>query len=138
MADLAITAANVLGVAGSFAKSEYVAGVAIAAGDAVYVDTANDNVLKLAHAGGTLLEATVKGIALNGAAAGQPCSICTLGDLDVGAALTVAGIYILSVNAGKICPAADLASSSFCSVLGVASATDNLQLLINNSGVEKP
>ena len=138
MADLSITPGDVLGVAGSFAKSEYVAGATIAAGDVVYVDTAASNVLKLAQADGTLLEATVKGIALNGAATGQPVSICTSGSLDVGATLAVAGVYILSAAAGKICPVADLASSSYCSILGVASATDNLKLIINNSGAEKP
>lgn len=138
MADLSVTAANVLGVSGSFAKSECVAGATIAAGDVVYVDTAASNVLKLAQADGTALEATVKGIALNGAATGQPVSICTSGSLNVGATLTVAEIYILSANAGKIAPASDLASSSYCSILGVASSATNLKLTINNSGAEKP
>lgn len=138
MADLSPTPGSVIGVAGAFAKSEYVAGAAIVAGDIVYVDTANSNVLKLALASGTALQATVKGVALNGASTGQPCSICTSGSINMGCTLTVAGVYILSTNAGKFCLVADLASSSYCSILGVASAADNLKLTINNSGAEKP
>jgi hypothetical protein len=115
-----------------------VAGATIEAGNTVYVDTAASNVLKLAQADGTALEATVKGVALNGASTGQPCSVCTSGSLNLGATLTVGTIYILSVVAGKICPAADIASSSYMSILGVASAADNLKMVINNSGAEKP
>lgn len=137
MADLSITAADVYAADGAVSKQEYVAGATIAAGDVVYVDTANSNVLKLAQADGTALEATVKGIALCGAATGQPVVIATSGDLDVGASLTVAAVYILSATAGKIAPVADLASSSFASIIGVATAADNLKLNIFNSGAEK-
>lgn len=137
MPDLSITPANVIAAEGA-SKAEYVAGATIAAGDAVYIDTANSNVLKLAQADGTALEATVAGIALCGASTGQPCLIATAGDVDLGATLTVAQIYILSANAGKICAASELASSSYCSIIGVADAADNIGLSIHNSGVEKP
>jgi hypothetical protein len=137
MADISVTAADVVGVSGSYSQAQYIAGATITAGQAVYVDTANDNVLKLAQADGTALEATVKGIALCGASAGQPCIIATSGDIDIGASLTVATVYILSATAGGVCPVADLASSSYLSVIGVATDTDNLHIGINNSGVEK-
>lgn len=136
MADLSITAANV--VADSVSKQEYTAGAAITAGQAVYIDTANSNVVKLAQADGTALEATVKGIALNSASTGQPVLIAVSGTLDLGATLTVATVYIVSTAAGGICPVGDLASSSYLSIIGVGTAADELTIGILNSGVEKP
>lgn len=138
MADLSITAGSVVADDGAVSKQEYVAGATITAGQAVYVDTANSNVLKLAQADGTALEATVKGIALNGASTGQPCVIAVSGNLDLGATLTVGTAYILSATAGAIAPISDLASSSYLSIIGVATATDNLYMNVFNSGVEKP
>lgn len=137
MADLTITAANVAATQGAVTRHDCYAGATIAAGDVCYLDTAASNVAKLAQADGTALEATIKGIALNGAASGQPIALATTGSLNVGASLTVATVYILSANAGKICPAADLGSSSFLSVVGVATAADAMLLGIVNSGVEK-
>ena len=138
MADLSITAGSVVAADGAVSKQEYVAGATITAGQLVYVDTANSNVLKLAQADGTALEATVKGIAMCSGSAGQPITVATGGDIDIGASLTVATIYVLSATAGKICPSADIASSSYMSLVGLATAADNLKLVITNSGVEKP
>jgi hypothetical protein len=138
MADLAPVAADVVAADGEVTKAEHIAGAAIAAGDWLYMDTAASNVMKLAQADGTAIEATVYGVALNTAALGQPVLVATAGDLDFGCVLTVAQVYILSVNAGKICPVGDLAASSYCSIVGVGTVADNLQIKIHNSGVEKP
>ena len=78
------------------------------------------------------------GVALNGGATGQPIIVAVSGKFNPGATVAVGTVYILSATAGGICPAADLASSSFCSVIGVGTDTDELTLGINNSGVEKP
>lgn len=138
MADLSITAASVTADVGAVSVYYGTAGATIAAGDVVYIDTGASNVLKLAQADGTALEATVKGIAMCGGATGQPIVVATGGDIDVGATLTVATIYVLSATAGKLCPSADIASSSYMSMIGLATAADNLKLVITNSGVEKP
>lgn len=137
MADLSITAANVSATEGEVSRYECYAGATITAGQVVYIDTAASNVAKLAESDGAALAATVKGVALNGAATGQPLSVATSGDLDIGGTLTIATIYILSRTAGAICPAADLASGDYLSIVGVATAADNLELAITNSGVEK-
>jgi hypothetical protein len=136
MADLVITPANV--VVDSVSKQDYTAGAAITAGQAVYIDTVNANVAKLAQADGTALEATVKGIALNGAATGQPVLIAISGDLNIGAVVGVATVYVLSAAAGGICPVADAAASDYLSIIGVGTAADNFKISILNSGVEKP
>ena len=136
MANLSITAANV--VEDSVSKQAYTAGATITAGQALYIDTGNSNVAKLAQSDGTALEATVKGVAMNGASSGQPVYIAVSGDLDIGATVTVGTIYVLSQTAGAICPVADLASSDYVSIIGVGTAADNFKIAITNSGVEVP
>ena len=138
MADLSITAANVAAADGAVSKQEWVAGATITAGQAVYIDTANDNVAKLAQSDGTELEATVKGIAMHGASSGQPIIIAVSGVLDLGATLTVGATYVLSQTAGGIAPIADLASGDFVSHVGIGTAADSCTLSIVNSGVEVP
>lgn len=138
MADLSVTATSVVAVESEVGKQEYIAGATITAGQAVYIDTANSNVVKPAQADGTLLEATVAGVALNGGATGQPIIVAVSGKFNPGATVAVGTVYILSATAGGICPAADLVSSSYCSVIGVGTTASELTLGINNSGVEKP
>jgi hypothetical protein len=138
MADLSPTAANVVAEDGAVSKTEQIAGASLAAGDWVYMDTANNNEMKLAQADGTALEATVYGMCLNSAASGQPVIVARSGDVDFGCVITVAAVYVLSATAGKICPVADLSSSSYLSVVGFGTAADNLRIDITNAGVEKP
>lgn len=138
MADLSVTATSVVAVESEVTKQEYIFGETVTAGQSVYVDTANNNVIKKAQADGTALEATVRGIALNGGAAGQPGVVAVGGKLNPGATVAVGEVYILSATAGGICPAADLTSSSYCSIIGVGTDTDEITLSIFNSGVEKP
>jgi outer membrane protein assembly factor BamB len=137
MAAITITAADVIAADGAVSKQEYVAGATIVAGEWVYVDTANSNVLKLAQADGTALEATVKGMALNGGVTGQPIVVATSGTIAVGSVLTTAVVYVLSATAGKMDPVADHASSSFMSICGVGLSATSFHFSIYNSGVEK-
>lgn len=137
MADLSITPGSVVPDAGATLRL-YTAGVTITAGQLVYIDTAASNVLKLADANASSATAIIAGLAIDNASLGQPCIIMLAGDIDLGVTLTVAGIYILSATAGGICPSTDLASASYLSILGVATAADNLKFSIFNSGAQKP
>ena len=138
MANLSITAANVSAADGEVSKQEWTAGATITAGQVVYLDSTASNVAKLAQSDGTSAEAEIQGIAMNGASSGQPVIIATSGDIDLGATLTVGTIYVLSQTAGGICPAADLTTGDYVSVIGVATAADNLEIALTNSGVEVP
>ncbi len=60
------------------------------------------------------------------------------GNIDLGATLTVGETYVVSTNTGKIAPIGDLTSGDYVTSLGVASATNNLLLNINVTGVAKP
>lgn len=123
MADLTITATQVLPSTGArFADGT--AGAAITAGQACYNST-SDTMLPADADAGTPAAANVRGIALNGAAIGQPVRLQTEGIIILGAAAApVKGtIYVLSGGAGGICPAADLAAADRVTVIGVGGTT---------------
>lgn len=133
MADLSITAAQVLRVSGGV--KTLLAGEAITAGQVVYLKAA-DGKFWLADANGTGTT-TVKGIALNSAAAGQPVTaILTGGVVTLGAvaAPTKGVLYVLSNTPGGI-QAAPPASGGTAVYLGVGNAANGLNLSIVNTGV---
>lgn len=134
MADLTITAANVLALAGS-TTTRGTAGATITAGQAVYIDTA-DGLYKLADNNSATQAARIPtGIALNGASNGQPLGVLTLGPITIGATMTAGVAYYLSDTPGGICPVADLGSGEFPTVMGIATSTTALKVDINSSGV---
>ena len=126
MADLTVTAANVLLISGTPFPDQR-AGVAISQGDAVY--QADDGTWLKAKASGTDREAGYNnyGIALSSAAnvggrlsvAGPGCTVA----LGVGA---VGVVYVISATAGKIAPVADLVSTNRLTVLGVGIASNRI------------
>lgn len=136
MTDLVITAANVELVSGT--KKFGIAAEAITAGQPVH-KLASDGEIYLSDADhATVAKRVVTGIALNGAAAGQPVGYQIDGVIDIGATVTVGEIYVLSGTAGGIAPEADLASGDRVAVLGVGLTSSNIQLGILNSGADVP
>lgn len=134
MADLIITAANV--VAGAGARSTTgTAGATITAGQAVYLDAA-DGRYKLADTDSATagVRAPV-GIALNGASAGQPVSVIVSGPVTIGAAVTAGVAYYLSGNPGGICPVADVAPGDYPAIIGMAISATVLDVKIQAPGV---
>jgi hypothetical protein len=134
MADLTITAANVLSGSGAKIRTGK-AGATITAGQAVYFDEA-DQRFKLADCDNA--SATVRaaaGIALNGAASGQPLAVQNDGEIALGAVMTVGVTYYLSPTPGGIAPIGDLSSGDFPTVLGIAQTTSILALGIHTAGV---
>lgn len=137
MADLSITAANV--VAGSNAKKvQGIAGATITAGQAVSRDPATQKLVLADADSATAAIRSPIGIALHGASLNQPLTIQTEGDINLGAALTVGTVYVLSGVAGAIAPAADLSTGEYSTVLGVASAANNLKMKIVEGGAAVP
>lgn len=134
MADLTITPANVL--SGSGARViQGTAGAAVAAGQTVYRDPA-DQRFKLADCDNANASVrAVEGIALNGAANGQPLAVQYDGEIALGTVLTAGVTYYLSPNPGGIAPIGDLSSGDYPTVLGVAESTSVLRMGIVTAGV---
>lgn len=123
MADLSITAANVLQGTGATTKNG-TAGATITAGQVLYKDAADSNKLKLADANGAAALRVVAGIALHGAATGQPIAYLTAGpDFVPGATLVLNEVYVLSATPGGMMPDADLGTGHYATVLGIAKST---------------
>jgi hypothetical protein len=122
MADLTITAANVLFTSGT--KEFGVAGASITAGQALYLDSAT-NTLKLTQCDGTAAEAAAVGIALNAAGTGQTVGYARTGaTINIGATTAKTTTYMVSAAAGGVAPNADIVTGGHRLVqLGYATDT---------------
>lgn len=136
MADITITATGVVAETDAIVV-DGTAGGTITAGMPLYIDSANNNVLKPADGNVTAAEAAVVGIALHGASSGQPIKYQTRGQIKINATLTVGQIYVLSTNAGNIAPVSDLTTGTYTTIIGVAIDADSFKLNIFASGVQK-
>ena len=133
MADLTVAAANV--VADYQAKIKTgVAGEAISAGEALYIDSTDSDELKLAKHDGTAAEADAVGIALADAADAATVTYITEGELALGGVLTAGVVYGLSAVYGAIAVISDAGSADYVTVLGVAKSAATLEVKIVVSG----
>ena len=132
MTDLAVTATNVAKGADALIENG-TAGVAVTAGQAVYLDSTTGKFL-LSDNNGTGTR-DVRGIALHAAASGQPLAIQRDGDLNLGATLTAGVDYWLSGTPGGICPRADVTTGMDPILIGIAKSTTVLTLAITDVGV---
>ena len=131
MADLTITAANVAVTSGETETGT--AGAAITAGQVVFKNASGN--FALADADDTSLD-EVYGIALNGAASGQPLEVAKSGcSITIGATLTAGLAYYLSATAGGIAPYADLVADDRVIYLGSATSTSVLAFRPFDTGV---
>lgn len=134
MADIAITAANV--VPGADSKPQTgVAGVAVTAGQVVYQDAATGKFLLADNDSATVAAHKGLGIALNNAAANQPLTVHVNGDITIGGVLVAGVAYYLSATPGGICPVADLVTGKTVCLLGMAKSTTVLDVEIEFPGV---
>jgi hypothetical protein len=132
MADLVITAANVVADA-SARVSHGTAGVAVTAGQTVYLDPATST-YKLADSNGAAEVRVPDGVALHAAAAGQPLAVAEKGPVTIGAALTAGVAYYQSDTPGGICPVADVGSGEYSTIVGIATSASVLKIGIQASG----
>ena len=135
MADYSVTAASVVKTANT-AISEGIAGATITAGMAVYIDTSDSSKLKGCDADASA-SSVAAGIALHGAANGQPLKYATSGNLTFNAAFAAGDCVVVSTTVGGVAPYADLASGDFVTILGIATSTTNLKIQINASETAK-
>lgn len=132
MADVSVTATSV--AVGSDTVLVYgILGATATAGQTVYLDSATAT-YKLGDANASATTSTIKGIAMNGGASGQPVAVAVGGSITCGFTATAGLIYVQSATAGGIAPSADLASGWYTSIVGVASSSSVLKLVLNNTG----
>lgn len=140
MADLTQTPANV-SIGNGVYTNIVTAGEAITQGMPVYQNALNSKYFQCDADAED--DAAAKGIALTPSSADGDVFVLAYtqgssGSVDLGATLTVGEAYVVSTNKGAIAPIGDLTTGDYVTVLGIASAADNLLLNINVSGVVKP
>lgn len=137
MADLSVTAANVIASANAVILRQYNAGAAITAGQIVYLDANSKWQLMDANAAATGNHPdNIRGVALGGGANNQPIAVATKDSwFTPGATLGNGIAYYASPNAGGIAPVADLAAGNYPTVLGIARSTTVLNLDPTASGI---
>lgn len=135
MAEATITPAAVLMVtvtAPATQTRDVISGATVVAGQVVYLDA--NNLAKLAQSDGTALEATVAGVALHGAATGQPLKIAIAGDVTLDG-LTAKKFYFASSTAGAMELESDIQSTEKISKIGYAMSATVLRIAIENTGL---
>ena len=135
MVDVSVTATSVKAANAQTKSKTGTAGATITAGQALYADSTAAGVLKLADNDDTTATAAVVGVALHGASANQPITYAYEGDVTFNAGLTGGVIYCTSSTAGGIAPSADNATSDTIGIIGYATSTTNLRLLLAATGV---
>jgi len=135
LADLSITAANVKLMSANARVIVCQAGEAITQGQPLYESggkwfrcDANDGVAKAACQRLALTAASTDGYIV----AALPGSV-----IDVGATLVVGQTYVVSVNVGGIAPISDLATASWVTPIGIATAATSLAFDPKPSGVQR-
>lgn len=105
------------------------AGVTIAAGEVVYLNSATGR-YALADADASAGASVAIGIALNGAAAGQPLKILVDGTLTVASGLKAGQTYVLANVAGDIAESvSDLTEdTSYTTFIGIGLSTTSLRV----------
>tara|TARA_R110000803_G_scaffold62272_5_gene122535 strand:+ start:524 stop:931 length:408 start_codon:yes stop_codon:yes gene_type:complete len=131
MADVAITAANVISVSGSIDRSKN-AGATISQGQCVYLDSSNE--WQLTDVDLSAAAKACAGVSLNSALDGQPLAVQKNGLMNFGAIFTEGLTYMCSDTAGGIGPSADTGSGDDAIILGNAVTTSQLRIAIVDSG----
>lgn len=142
MADISITAGNVLTSTGAV-TTQGIAGEAVTAGQCVYKKAADGEYYKAdcdaSSVSGNSEIDNVAGIALNTAGASQPLHVQTGGTITIGGTVTVGTPYFVSSGtAGGIMPYADLCTTDYVSLIGIATTTGAIKMSISVTGVQVP
>jgi hypothetical protein len=136
MADLSITAANVLAGAGA-QKQSGSALEAVTAGKGAYYDPATKKFGLWDSNSATAAVRKMAGIFLNGAGASQPVVVQTGGKINLGATLVAGEVYFQSETPGGIQPYADLVTGEYVGIVGVAVSTSELELHIKSFAIAR-
>ena len=111
------------------------AGATVTAGQAVYQDRVDSKLRPATNAGGAGA-ANVKGIALHGAADGQPLRVQTAGNIAIGGTTAVGAQYCLGAG-GQVVEAIDVVATNFVTPIGIGGASNTIKLSIYVSGQQE-
>lgn len=135
MADIAITAANVVASGTGQGRVSGTAGEAIAAGKNMYLDPVSKKWMLADSNSATAAARHAGAVAANSAAANQPINGFSSGAVVIGGTLVANTPYFLSDTPGGLCPIADVGTGEYLCQIGIAISTTVLQIEIQFTGV---
>lgn len=137
MADLTITSTQVKRDEDGGERVSGRAGELITAGMAVYRDEDQDNKWYRCLANGSIIQATIEGIALNDAGVRQTLRIQKDGKptLGLSAGIVVGTIYGLSETLGGIAPVSDAKVTHYRTIVGCGDADGKLSMALWSTGI---
>lgn len=130
MAAISVTAANVVSAGGTIEYNR-TSGGTITAGMSVYVDS---NGLAQIGSNVAAASANTRGVALNGASAGQPVAIQRDGDITIGGTVAIGKVYVQG-TAGGIIPVDDIAGTEYIGLVGIGKTAAVLTIITGTAGV---
>lgn len=135
MADLTITAANVISGTDAI-KDSGVAGIAITAGQSLALDTTTTpNTIKLCDVNSaSAWQRTSIGISLHAAAPGQPIAYQKGGKLAIGATVAIGTAYYASGTPGGIRPGGDNTTGDYPMQIGIGVSTTEIRVTLQAAG----
>lgn len=133
MADLTVTAANVVKGTPEPTLITGIAGEAVTAGQPGYLDSTTGKYMRAQS--DSAVKAAAKGVFLNNAALDQPCDLVAAGNYNPGATVVIGETYYVSGTVGGIQPSGDVAAAEFVTVLGIGTTASNIKVSINASGI---
>lgn len=128
MADITVTAANVLARSGATIE-QHTAAEAITAGQSIYQSSSNSNWGK-AQADGTADESgnTGLGVAVTSApGASQPLLVFRAGTIKIGGTVATGTHYAVSNTAGGIAPDSDIGVGGYATMIGIGINTTDIK-----------
>lgn len=128
MADMVQTPASVAAGSGASYDSG-LAGETIVAGNSLYRDPA-DSRMKLTDVN-VAGKDICAGMAVNGAANGQPVQFQTGGNINPGGTVVIGTIYVVSATAGGIAPSVDGVTGWKTSIFGIGTTATNIKMSLN-------
>lgn len=140
MADLSVTIADVeVTDRNNGNLVQITLGETVTAGEPLYKATSGGKYLRAQADDGTRRKA--EGICvLGGDLDSIGMMIKTAGaKIKLGATIAVGEVYVVSANLGKIAPIGDISTTGhYYTVLGIGATTTELQLLIDDTGIQEP
>jgi hypothetical protein len=135
-ADYSVTAANVVPSSNASIRRA-TAGASITAGQAVAIDSSG--LVQLYSSTGSGALHVFAGISVNGAASGQPILFATSDTaFTPGFSIAAGAIVIGSATGGKLCPAGDLASTNYLTIVGVGIGNNQISFAPLAAGIATP
>jgi hypothetical protein len=135
MTALSLTAANLDGTLVAAWDTGCLAGVALTAGQAVYIDA--NRVIQLC-APTTLITSSCIGLVANAAvSAGQPVFVWIDGTVVTAFPTLVIPVPYFVGASGGLIPIADLAQNDFCTFVGRPQSTTSFKIKIDITGLQK-